>query len=102
MRCTTLDQLTDNKRCQTEGHLIDAQHLRVEQERLGHGDLLLLTAREVAGLLSVTYRQRLGERLVDGSASLLHVGPAQPGGERLHLQVFFDGHVGEHGASTDH
>ena len=46
-----LDQLAHHNRCQAEGHLIDTEHLRIEQKRLCDGDLLLLAARESARLL---------------------------------------------------
>ena len=67
-----LDQLADDNGRQAEGHLVDAQHLRIEQKRLRDGDLLLLTTREGARLLPTARRQRR-EGLVDDLAPFLLV-----------------------------
>ena len=67
IRRTTSKSSTDHDRSEAQRQLVDAEHLGVEQERLGHRDLLLLTAREGARLLASTHGQRR-EGVIDDTA----------------------------------
>ena len=62
-------EFCDHNRRQSERHLIDAEHFGIQQERFGHGQLLLFAAGEASRFSAAVHGER-GKRIVDQLSSI--------------------------------
>jgi hypothetical protein len=91
------EELLDDDRREAEGELIDAQHGRLQQDRPGQPELLLLAARQAPGWLPKAFTEPR-EEVENLLAAFSYPTRALPDCERLDFEVLVNAHVGKHRA----
>ena len=94
-----VEQLADDRRRQAERELVDAEQPRVDEQRLGDRELLLLAAGQRCRPRLPRRGRSCGNR---SSSRSIRAVELVADGEAAELEVLADGEVGEHGLAAHH